>query len=232
MFVTSGRAKIAYDVTGEGPDVLLIHAGVNDRRSWRSVVERLSPRYRCLAFDMRGYGETVYEREEGWSTVADALAVLDAEGARRPLVVACSMGGQAAIDLTLAHPDRVAGLCLIGSAVRRAPYPELTEGPTAVLNAQIEATEDYDEANRLEAWLWLDGPSADEGPAPPGGGGGGLLSVATEAAAAPRPPPRSRARPAGGVAAPRRDQRADARAPRPPRRRGHHRHRRPAPRLD
>jgi pimeloyl-ACP methyl ester carboxylesterase len=163
MFVSSGRAKIAYDAIGEGADVLLIHAGVNDRRSWRGVVARLSPHYRCLAFDMRGYGETVYEREEGWSTVADALAVLDAEGARRPLVVACSMGGQAAIDLALAHPERVAGLCLIGTAVRGAPYPELTEGPTAVLNAQIAATEDYDEANRLEACLWLDGPSADEG---------------------------------------------------------------------
>ena len=168
MFATSGSARLAYDVTGAdgGADVLLIHAGVNDRRSWHHVVERLGPRHRCIAYDMRGYGETTYEPEDGWSPAADALAVLDAAGPERAAVVACSMGGQAAIDLTLAHPDRVAGLALIGTAVRGAPYPDLTEGPTAELNAQIEAADaagDLDEVNRLEAWMWLDGPGAEEG---------------------------------------------------------------------
>jgi pimeloyl-ACP methyl ester carboxylesterase len=168
MFASSGRARLAYDTTGvkDGADVLLIHAGVNDRRSWRHVVERLGPRHRCVAYDMRGYGETTYEREDGWSPVADAIAVLDAAGLERPVVVACSMGGQAAIDLTLAHPDRVAGLLLIGTAVRGAPYPDLQEGPAAELNARIEAAEaagDLDEVGRLEAWMWLDGPAAEEG---------------------------------------------------------------------
>jgi hypothetical protein len=42
MFVTSGRARMAYEITGvdDGADVLLIHAGVNDRRSWQHVIER------------------------------------------------------------------------------------------------------------------------------------------------------------------------------------------------
>src|ERR1700754_4285319 len=118
MFTTSGRARLAYDITGRegGAGLLLIHAGVNDRRSWRHVVERLAPRHRCLAYDMRGYGETTYEREDGWSPVADALAVVDAAGFERPVIVACSAGGQVAIDLTLAHPERVAALLLIGTA--------------------------------------------------------------------------------------------------------------------
>jgi len=168
MFATSGRAQLAYDVTGpdDGAGVLLIHAGVNDRRSWQHVVDRLSPRHRCVAFDMRGYGETTYERDDGWSPVADAVAVLDAAGLERPVVVACSMGGQAAIDLTLAHPDRVAGLLLIGTAIRGAPYPEPEDGPTAELNARFEAAEaaeDLDELGRLDAWMWLDGPAAEEG---------------------------------------------------------------------
>lgn len=168
MFARSGRARLAYDDTGagDGTEVLLIHAGVNDRRSWAHVIERLSPGHRCVAFDMRGFGETVYEREDGWSPVSDALAVLDAAGLRRPVVVACSMGGQVAVDLTLAHPDRVAGLVLIGAAIRGAPYPELTEGPTAEMNARIEAAVadgDLDEVGRLDAWMWLDGPGAAEG---------------------------------------------------------------------
>ncbi len=160
----SGTARIAYDVTGDGPDVLLIHAGVNDRRSWHHVVDRLSPDHRCVAFDMRGFGDTEYEPEDGWSRVADALAVMDAAGARRPVVVGCSMGGKTAIDLALAHPDRVAGLVLIGTAIRGAPYPQ--EGSTADLEAKMEAADeagDLEEVNRLDAWMWLDGPSAEEG---------------------------------------------------------------------
>jgi pimeloyl-ACP methyl ester carboxylesterase len=168
MFAKSGRAELAYEITGfsEGVDVLLIHAGVTDRRSWQDVVKRLAPRHRCIAYDMRGYGETQYEHEDGWSAVADAVAVLDAAGVGEAIVVASSMGGQTAIDLALGHPDRVAGLVLIGPAIRGAPYPELVDGPTAELNSQIEAAEaagDVAEVNRLEARMWLDGPTADEG---------------------------------------------------------------------
>lgn len=172
MFVDSGRARLAYDVTGEtggtgGQDVLLMHAGVSDRRSWDALVGRLSPRHRCVAFDQRGFGETVYEPEDGWSPVADALAVLDAAGISRAVVVACSMGGSRAIDLTLAHPDRVAGLVLIGTGVRGAPQFELDPGsPLAKLAVELDAAEergDVEEILRLETRIWLDGPTAAEG---------------------------------------------------------------------
>lgn len=168
MFAASGRARLAYDCTGgeQGADVLLLHAGVNDRRSWHHVVERLSPRHRCVAFDMRGYGDTVFEREDGWSPVDDTLAVFDAVGVERAVLVACSMGGQTAVDFALAHPERVAGLALIGAAIRGAPDPELDEGPTVEMDARFEAAEaagDLDEVGRLDAWMWLDGPGAEEG---------------------------------------------------------------------
>jgi pimeloyl-ACP methyl ester carboxylesterase len=168
MFATSGRARLAYEITGVegGADVLLIHAGVNDRRSWRQVVERLSERHRCVAFDARGYGETSYEREDGWSPVADAVAVLDSAGVEKAVVIGSSVGGQAAVDLALAHPERVAALVLIGAAVRGAPYPDLQEGPTAELERRMEAADaagDIEEVGRLDAWMWLDGPGAEEG---------------------------------------------------------------------
>jgi pimeloyl-ACP methyl ester carboxylesterase len=168
MFATSGRAQLAYEITGVegGADILMIHAGVNDRRSWHHVIERLASRHRCIAYDARGFGETTYQPEDGWSAVADAAAVLDAADAEQAVVVACSMGGRTALDLTLAQPDRVSALVLISAAVRGGPDPELTEGRTAELEAIIETAEaagEIDEVNRLEAWMWLDGPTADEG---------------------------------------------------------------------
>lgn len=165
--VIAGRAQLAYECVGApiGVDVLLIHAGVADRRSWRHVIARLRGRHRCIAYDARGYGDTVYEPDENWSGVDDALAVLDSVGCERALVVAGSMGGRVALDLALAHPERVAGLALIGSGVSGAPSEE-PEAAAAQLIQRIKSAESagkLDEVNRLEAWLWLDGPTAPEG---------------------------------------------------------------------
>src|SRR5437763_9925781 len=143
MFATSGRARLAYESTdiADGAEVLLIHAGVNDRRSWRHVVERLASRHRCVTFDMRGFGETTFEREDGWSPVTDALAVLAAAGLDRPVVGGCSMGGQTAIDLTLSHPDRVAGHVPTGPAIPASPYPGPEAGPTADPDVRVEGAD-------------------------------------------------------------------------------------------
>lgn len=168
VIVAHGNARLAVEQQGDGPpDVLLLHAGVTDQRSWRHLVDRLAPSARCISFDARGYGRTTYEPEDGWSPVADAVAVLDDLHVERAVVVGASMGGRTAIDLALAHPGRVAGLVLIGAAVRGAPAPEgdLDE-PVRRLDEQLEAAYgagDLGEVNRLEAQVWLDGPLQPEG---------------------------------------------------------------------
>lgn len=165
-FAPSGSARIAYDDEGSGPAVLLLHAGVTDRRSWRSVADVLLPTRRTLAFDQRRFGDTVYEPEPH-STVDDALAVLDHAGVRGPAtVIGCSMGGTTAMDLALAHPERVERLVLMAPGVRADVYPDETPESWRALADALEAAEkaeDLSEVNRLEAHLWLDGPTATEG---------------------------------------------------------------------
>jgi pimeloyl-ACP methyl ester carboxylesterase len=164
MEITSGSATLAAESTGSGPDVLLVHAGVTDQRSWASVIERL-PDHRCLTYDARGYGRTTYQPEDGWSSVGDAVAVLDAYDVGQAVVIGSSMGGRTSIDLTLLHPDRVRALVLIGPAISGAP--EATYEPEVLaLEEEWEAAEergDLDTVNRMEARVWLDGPTAPEG---------------------------------------------------------------------
>ena len=165
-FAPSGSARIAYEVEGAGPPVMLVHAGVTDRRAWWPVVEALKPTHTTLTFDQRGFGDTTFTPEDH-SPVDDALAVLDHAGIEEPVaVVGCSMGGRLALDLTLARPERVSQLVLIGSACRGAPGPDEWPESYREIGLALDAAEeagDLDEVNRLEAWLWLDGPSAPEG---------------------------------------------------------------------
>ena len=155
---------LAAESTGSGADVLLVHAGVTDQRSWRHVVDAL-PGHRCLTYDARSYGRTTYVPEDGWSKVTDAVAVLDAYDVERAVVIGASMGGKTSIDLALLHPDRVRALVLIGPAISGAPDSEVEEGVKPLEAALIAADEagDLEELNRVEAHIWLDGPLVPEG---------------------------------------------------------------------
>ena len=103
-FAPSGSAQLAYHDAGDGPPVLLIHAGVTDKRSWAPLVDALGGRYRTIAYDQRGYGQTTYTAEPH-SSVGDATAVLDAAGVESAIVIGCSNGGRRSVDLALAHPS-------------------------------------------------------------------------------------------------------------------------------
>jgi len=169
VLATSGKSSLAYDITqppgGSGADVLLIHAGVTDRRSWKPLIEASSRQGRIVSYDARGFGDTTYEPEP-FTRHGDALAVMDAADLDTAVVVGCSKGGGTAIDLALANPERVVALVLIGSAVSGAPDPDITQEPIeSIVKAAQEAQRsgDIDEVNRLEAHLWLDGPTAPEG---------------------------------------------------------------------
>jgi pimeloyl-ACP methyl ester carboxylesterase len=167
QLVASGTARLACDVEGAGLPVLLLHAGVNDRRSWGPLVAALGGRCRSIAYDRRGFGETSYDPEPH-DDAADALAVLDALEVDAAVVIGASNGGRCAIDLALAHPERVLGLGLIGAGVSGAPEPDPFDFAVPVqrlwqVYEAAEAADDLDALNRIEAHAWLDGWAAEEG---------------------------------------------------------------------
>lgn len=149
---------------GPEPTVVLLHAGVADRRSWREVAEMLAGRARILSYDRRGHGGSA-PPSGPFSHLDDLVAVLDKAGAERAWLVGSSMGGGLAIDAAICVPDRVAGLVLIAPAVSGAPEPDLDAATRRLGNLYDEALAagDTDEANRLETWIWLDGPGEPEG---------------------------------------------------------------------
>ena len=126
---------------------------------------RAGPGVRCIAPDRRGFGLTTYEPEPH-ADLVDTVAVLDDLGVAAAAVVGASMGGRLAVDLALAHPDRVAALVLIGPGVRGAPVLVPDSPAVEALDRAIQAAEeagDLDAVNELEARVWLDGPHAPAG---------------------------------------------------------------------
>jgi pimeloyl-ACP methyl ester carboxylesterase len=162
-------AREGCDLAGErwpggAPLVVLLHEGVSDRRGWRQVAGLLAPQVTVVAYDRRGYGESAVSTAP-FTHVDDVLAVLDGERAGPAWLAGASAGGGLALDTALLAPDRVAGLALFGTAVSGAPEPELdpvTQRFEPPLEAAIAAG-DLAEQNRLETWLWLDGPAQPEG---------------------------------------------------------------------
>jgi pimeloyl-ACP methyl ester carboxylesterase len=158
-------ATIRGESGGFGLPVVFLHAGVCDRRMWGEQMEALAAEgYHVVAYDRRGFGETESE-DVPFNHVVDLEAVLDRLGLNAAVLVGNSLGGGIAIDFALEHPDRVAALALIGSALSGFEAEEYPEDIAA-----LEDTLEYalgrgnlEQANRIEAHMWLDGPRAEEG---------------------------------------------------------------------
>jgi pimeloyl-ACP methyl ester carboxylesterase len=155
------------------PAVVLLHANVADRRSWSGVLDLLeTDDLELIAYDRRGFGETPPgDPATPFTHLDDLVAVLDATGVERALIVGNSYGGSLALDLASTRPERVAGvLHLCGGASgmtdegEDSPY-ELDPATEAVYGAlqRAEAAQDRDEQVRLLLHLWLDGPGRPEG---------------------------------------------------------------------
>ena len=149
-------ARLSYEVSGEGEPLVLVHAGIADRRMWDGQMEAFAKDYRVLRYDMRGFGETAMV-EGPYSHSEDLRGLLDSLGLERAHLVGCSMGGGAALDLALDHPGRVGALVLVGSAVSGfeadVDPPEQWEELVAA-----DETGDLERVSELEVEIWAVGP--------------------------------------------------------------------------
>lgn len=118
------------DSEGDGPVVLLLHLGVGDSTAYDDIWPALTARARCIRFDYRAYGRSPAATEP-WTIVGDALTVLDRLDVVTAHLVGNSMGGGAALDLAVLHPERVASLTLLGPGVNGYPWPEDDEEEAA-----------------------------------------------------------------------------------------------------
>ena len=125
-FIERGGVKVGYEVFGAGePAILLLTSwAIVHARQWKAQVPYLARHFQVITVEGRGNGradrpgtpEAYRDREY----VDDAIAVLDAIGVDRAVVVGLSVGGRHALQLAAWYPERAAGVVAIGAAL---PWP-------------------------------------------------------------------------------------------------------------
>lgn len=152
------RRLLPLDDVGVGPAVVLLHAGVADRRMWSDLLPSIAAAgYRAIAVDLPGFGDAA---DSGypphWTAVLETMDALNVE---RAALIGSSFGGAVALRLAVVAPDRVAALALVS-----APAPNVE--PSAELEAAWQAEETALErgdiegavAAVVEAWTLPDAP--------------------------------------------------------------------------
>jgi pimeloyl-ACP methyl ester carboxylesterase/predicted glycosyltransferase len=128
--------------------VLLTSWAIIHMRQWKLQVPALAHRYRVVTVEGRGNGAADRPRTDAAYTdeelVADVVAVMDAVGVDRAVLVGLSMGGRHALQLAAWHPDRAAGVVATGTAL---PWPL----PTGF----DEVRERYEEWEKANRHYWL-----------------------------------------------------------------------------
>ncbi|MER7579922.1 alpha/beta fold hydrolase [Kitasatospora sp. NPDC097691] len=119
---------------GSGSPVVLLHGSGMDSRLWDGVLPELARHHDVIRYDARGLGRST-EPERPFDDVEDLCAVLDHFGLASAALVGLSMGGETALDFTLAHPDRVTALALVGASVSGHDWPA-SPGTTAYAEAR------------------------------------------------------------------------------------------------
>src|SRR5580693_3602885 len=118
--VIVGSFRFHYlDWGGSGPPILFLHGGGLTAHTWDCVAVMLRERYRCIALDQRGHGDSEWSPVLDYrigTHVTDIAGFIDATGLERPILVGQSMGGLNSIAYATRHSDRIRALVVVDVA--------------------------------------------------------------------------------------------------------------------
>jgi 3-oxoadipate enol-lactonase len=150
---------LAYDVTGAGPAVLLLHSSVCDRRMWDAQVGPLAAAgHRVVRCDFRGCGESPII--PSFSEAGGVRDLLDHLGIATTALVGSSYGGRIAQEIAARWPDRITALVLLCAAMQGAEPGADVRAFADRENALLEAG-DFDAAAQLNVDTFV-GPDASD----------------------------------------------------------------------
>ena len=141
---TDDGVKLYYEEAGSGAPVVFVHEFAGDYRSWEPQVRYLSRRYRCIAYNARGWPPSEVPPDVARYSQAracdDIRAVLDGLKIDKAHIVGLSMGGMATLHFGLTYPERALSLLVAGAGYGSEPGERAKFAKEAeVIAAKLEA---------------------------------------------------------------------------------------------
>ena len=160
-FVTVEGGHVWYQACGTGPkSMVLIHDGSLHSATWDDVWPLFCKDFHVVRYDRRGYGRSPAATAP-YARTDDVLAVMHAAGMAHAVIVGASAGGGIAVDFTLARPDAVDRLVLVGPSISGLRYSDYFNQRLATM-AQLYLKGDIDGALR-STWNFAPGHDAARG---------------------------------------------------------------------
>ena len=122
--------KLYYETLGHGDrTIVFVHDGLIHGVVWDNQFSTFAEKYRVVRYDRRGYGRSP-QPQKTYSNVEDLHQVFTFLKIDQAIVIGMSAGGGLVIDFTLAHPDKVTSLVVVGAVVSGFSYSDhlLTRG--------------------------------------------------------------------------------------------------------
>jgi len=117
-YVQSDGARLYYEEAGSGTPIVFVHEFSGDLWSWEKQIQHFSRRYRCIAFNARGYPPSeVPERLSNYShqhAVDDVAVLMRHLKVSKAHIIGCSMGSRTTLDFGLDYPRMALSLTMIG----------------------------------------------------------------------------------------------------------------------
>ncbi len=128
-----------------GVPVVFVHSFAGDTTHWSAQLDHLRKTRRAIAFDLRGHGQSQPPADNNFaveSLAEDIAAIVDALTMKRVVLVGHSLGGCAALLYAGKHPERVAGLVLVG-VPGKVPAAQAQQIVTALESNYEKTMEEY-----------------------------------------------------------------------------------------
>jgi pimeloyl-ACP methyl ester carboxylesterase len=117
MSAAASTMDLAFEATGIGPPVLILHGLFGSGSNWRSVARELAKAHQVFAIDLRNHGASHWSDSMSYTEMADDVhATIQSQELDRPTVIGHSMGGKTAMALALMHPESVGRLVVVDVA--------------------------------------------------------------------------------------------------------------------
>ncbi len=117
-YIQSDGARLYYEEAGAGTPIVFCHEFSGDLWSWERQIQHFSRRYRCIAFNARGYPPSEVPASPAHYShrhaVDDVAVVMRHLGLKKAHIIGCSMGSRTTLDFGLRYPRMALSLTMIG----------------------------------------------------------------------------------------------------------------------